>query len=216
LAPVILQIMAINRKQRPPVELGIYDETVAAGDHLALFYETDAEFAQAFGFIETGLRRDDHCILFGIPEDTSRMIRELQNRGHDVEALLRVGRLSVLRPEETCDATVAAVSRHFEQVLAGGAKFIRFLGNAAVGRDGWPSEEEFYKLEATVSAATLDLPCVAICMFDLRTQSARTIVHAAMEGHPVTIHRNCIRENPFYVPRSARSGGPSTHSGGRP
>ena len=138
-----MHVVTTDRRQRQPVPLGIYNETVAAGDHLALFYETDEEFAQAFGFVEMGLRDGDHCILFGIPE------------------------------------------------------------NAAVGRKGWPAEEEFYKLEATVSAATLDLPRVAICMFDLRTQSAKTIVHAAIEGHPVTIHRNCIRENPFYVPRAA-------------
>jgi len=42
-------------------------------------------------------------------------------------------------------------------------------------------------------------------MFDLRTQSAHTIMKAAFEGHPVTIHRNCIRENPLYVPRGAQS-----------
>ena len=195
--------MDTNRKHRPPVSLGIYDETVATGDHLALFYETDAEFAGALGFVEMGLSRGDHCILFGIPDDTDRMLGVLQRRGRGVEALLGAGQLSILRPELTCDDTVAAVSRHFQQVLDRGATFIRFIGNAAVGREGWPSEDEFYKLEATVSAATLDLPCVAICMFDLRTQSARTIVHAAMEGHPVTIHRNCIRENPFYVPRAA-------------
>ena len=195
--------MQTNRKQRPTVSLGIYNETVATGDHLALFYETDAEFAGAFGFVDTGLSGGDHCILFGIPDDTGRMLRVLEARGHDVEALLAAGRLSILRPETTCDDTVAAVSRHFQEVLGSGATFIRFIGNAAVGREGWPAEDEFYKLEATVSAATLDLPCVAICMFDLRTQSAKTIVHAAIEGHPVTIHRNCIRENPFYVPRAA-------------
>ena len=195
--------MALYRKQRQPVPLGIHDETVATGDHLALFYETEVEFAEAFGFVETGLTAGDHCILFGIPDDTSRMIRVLEERGYDVAALLRDGRLSILRPALTCEDTVAAVSGHFDQVLGQGARFIRFIGNAAVGREGWPPEEEFYKLEATVSAATLDLPCVAMCMFDLRTQSAKTIMHAAIEGHPVTIHRNCIRENPFYVPRSA-------------
>ena len=195
--------METNRKLRQPVSLGIYDETVATGDHLAFFYETEDEFARAFGFVETGLSAGDHCILFGIPDDTARMLRVLKERGSDVEALLSAGRLSILPPERTCDDTVAAVSRQFQQVLGSGATFIRFIGNAAVGREGWPSEEEFYKLEATVSAATLDLPCVAICMFDLRTQSAKTIVHAAMEGHPVTIHRNCVRENPLYVPRAA-------------
>ena len=193
-----------SRKSRPPVPLGIHEESAVAGDHLALFYDTEQEFTNALGFIETGLNGTDHCILFGIPSDTDRMLRVLSERMWGVEQLMRKGTLSVLRPEPTCEATVASVSRHFEQVLENGATFIRFLGNAAVGREGWPTEDEFYKLEATVSAATLDLPCIAICMFDLRTQSAQTIMKAAFEGHPVTIHRNCIRENPLYVPRSAR------------
>ena len=194
-----------SRKSRPHVQLGIKGESVSAGDHLALLYDTEEEFDNALGFIETGLNGTDHCIAFGIPADTDRMLRVLSDRKWDVERLQREDRLSILRPEATCDATVASVSRHFEQVLENGATFIRFLGNAAVGQDGWPSDEEFYKLEATVSAATLDLPCVAICMFDLRTQSARTIMKAAFEGHPVTIHRNCIRENPLYVPRADRA-----------
>jgi hypothetical protein len=194
--------MTTNRKSRPSIDLGIGGETVFAGDHLAYFYETDAEFENAFGFVESGLRGRDHCILFGIPADIERMLTMLRRRHWDTEQLIAAGRLSTLHPELTCAGTVDSVSRHFGQVFAAGAPFIRFLGNAAVGHEGWPSEEEFYKLEATVSVATLDMACVAICMFDLRTQPARTIVKAAFEGHPVTFHRNCIRENPYYVPRS--------------
>jgi hypothetical protein len=196
--------MQISGTSRPSVPLGLRGESAAAGDHLALFYDTDEEFAHALGFIETGLRATDHGILFGIHSDTERMLRVLGARGWDVGRLRREGRLSVLQPEATCDATVAAVGRRFDEIVANGASFIRFLGNAAVGCEGWPAEEEFYKLEAAVSAASLQLPCVAICMFDLRTQSAQTILKAAFEGHPMTIHRNCIRENPLYVPRSAR------------
>ena len=193
--------MDLNRKFREPVPLGIHDETAYTGDHLAYFYESDEEFDQALGFVETGLRRHDHCIIFGIAEDTDRMLAILGRRGWDTPALIERGALSILRPLPTCDATVAAVGHHFERVLAAGARFVRFIGNAAVGRDGWPTEEEFYKLEATVSVAVLGLPCVAICMFDLRAQPAQTIMKAAFEGHPITFHRNCIRENPFYVPK---------------
>jgi hypothetical protein len=196
--------MDTHRKFRRAISLGIKGESVVEGDHLALFYETDEEFANALGFIETGLKGSDHGILFGVPSDVERMLHVLRDRGWNIEGLLREERLSVLQPHPTCEATVAAVSRHFEQLLGRGTTFIRFLGNAAVGCEGWPSEEEFYKLEATVSAATLGLPCVAICMFDLRTQSAATILKAAFEGHPVTIHRNCIRENPLYIPKAAR------------
>jgi len=201
--PQYAEEMHTHRNSRSSVPLGIKGETVVVGDHLALFYDTDEEFRNTLGFIEEGLHGTDHCILFGIASDTDRMLGVITERNWDVERLMANGRLSVLRPEATSDATVTSVSRHFEHVFGQGATFIRFLGNAAVGREGWPTEEEFYKLEATVSAATLEQPCVAICMFDLRTESAQTILKAAFEGHPVTIYRNCIRENPLYVPRAA-------------
>ena len=192
----------LSRRTRDEVSLGIANDTVFAGDHIAYFYESEEEFERAFGFLDIGLRGDDHCVIFGIPEDTRLALEAMRRRGWDTEQLAASGRLSVLRPAATCEETVDRVSRHFEMVLANGAPFIRFIGNAAVGREGWPAEEEFYKLEATVSVATLNLPCVAICMFDLRSQSAKTIMNAAFEGHPVTLHRNCVRENPFYVPRA--------------
>jgi hypothetical protein len=190
------------RKTREAVVLGIDDDTVFSGDHIAYFYESDQEFQRAFGFLDVGLRGSDHCVIFGIPEDIERALGAVRARGWDTDALMSSGRLSTMQPATTCDETVDRVSRHFETVFASGAPFIRFIGNAAVGREGWPAEEEFYKLEATVSEATLSLPCVAICMFDLRAQPARTIMKAAFEGHPVTLHRNCVRENPYYIPRA--------------
>jgi hypothetical protein len=190
------------RKTREVVMLGIDDDTVFSGDHIAYFYESDDEFQRAFGFVDKGLRGNDHCVIFGIPDDIERALRAVRALGWGTDALIESGRLSTLQPAATCDETVARVSRHFQEVFDRGAPFIRFIGNAAVGREGWPAEEEFYKLEATVSESTLGLPCVAICMFDLRAQSARTIMKAAFEGHPVTLHRNCLRENPYYVPRA--------------
>src|SRR5215210_2167955 len=136
--------MDTNRKFRPSVSLGIREETVFTGDHLAYFYETEEEFALAFGFIETGFRGTDHCVLFGIPVDIDDMLKVLRERGWDTPELIAKGRLSILRPELTCEATVTAVSLHFQGVLGAGATFIRFLGKAAVGREGWPSAEEFY------------------------------------------------------------------------
>jgi hypothetical protein len=190
------------RRSRDQIKLGIADDVVFSGDHIAYFYETEDEYRRAFGFLDLGLRGEDHGVIFGIPEDIDRALRAVKGFGWDTKDLLSRGRLSILSPAATCDETVDRVSRHFQGVLGNGARFIRFIGNAAVGREGWPAEEEFYKLEATVSEATLSLPCVAICMFDLRVQPARTIMKAAFEGHPVTLHRNCVRENPYYTPRA--------------
>ena len=194
--------MDLSRKSRSPIELGIAEETVVAGDHIAYFYESDAEFERALGFIELGLKNEDHCIIFGIAEDTDRALDVLKRRGWNIDDLMRASRISILRPEASAEGTIEKVSAHFQQVYDSGAPFIRFLGNAAVGREGWLPEDEFYHLEATVSAATLTMQCVAICMFDLRVHAAQTIMKAAFEGHPITLHRNCIRENPYYMPRS--------------
>ena len=194
--------MDLTRKSRPSVELGIENETVFAGDHIAYFYASESEFERTFGFLEHGFRKGDHCVYFGISEDIDRALAVLKKRGWDVNELLNINRLSILQPASTCDETLERVSAHFDRIFNSGAPFIRFLGNAAVGHDGWPSEEEFYKLEAAVSEASLTMPCVAICMFDLHAQPATTIMNAAFEGHPVTFHRNCIRENPYYIPRS--------------
>lgn len=194
--------MEIKREARQEVSLGFENEIAYAGDHIAYFYESEPEFERAFGFVEMGLRREEHCVLFGIDDDIERSLAVLERRGWRTADLMEAGRLSTLNPAATCDETVECVSSHFQRIFDSGTPFIRFIGNAAVGREGWPPEEEFYRLEATVSAATLDMPCVAICMFDLRAQAAQTIMKAAFEGHPVTFHRNCIRENPYYVPRA--------------
>ena len=194
--------MDLTRKSRSAVELGIAQQRVFVGDHIAYFYASDSEFERAFGFLELGWQHDEHGVFFGIVEDIDRARALLNRRGWDVDELLSGGKLSILSPAPTCESTLEKVSAHFDRILKGGAKLIRFLGNAAVGREGWPPEEEFYKLEAAVSEASLSIPCVAICMFDLRAQPAQSILSAAFEGHPVTFHRSCIRENPYYIPRS--------------
>src|SRR5688500_2880167 len=75
LAHPLLPHMDINRKFRSSVPLGIHDETVFTGDHLAYFYETEQEFALALGFLEIGFRGNDHGVIFGISEDTEHMLR---------------------------------------------------------------------------------------------------------------------------------------------
>ena len=96
----MLQEMHSSRKSRPLVPLGIKGENAVAGDHLALFYDTEEEFTNALGFIETGLNGTDHCIVFGISSDTERMLRVLSDRHWNVARLMREGRLSIFDPKQ--------------------------------------------------------------------------------------------------------------------
>ena len=73
----------LPRKDRDAVALGIADDTVFSGDHIAYFYETDQEFERAFGFLDVGLQGRDHCVVFGIPEDLERALNALRGRGWD-------------------------------------------------------------------------------------------------------------------------------------
>src|SRR5687767_2123497 len=105
----------LDRKARKEVVLGISDDAVFAGDHIAFFYETDQEFQRAFRFLDVGLRGNDHALVFGIPEDVERMLDAVRAHGWNTDELMASGRLSVLEPADTCEATVERVSRHFEK-----------------------------------------------------------------------------------------------------
>jgi hypothetical protein len=122
----------LPRKARGEVVLGVAGDTVFVGDHIAYFYETDAEFQRAFGFLDVGLQGADHCVIFGVPDDIDRALDAVRGLGWDTDALISSGRLSIMHPAATSEETADRVSQHFAKLLAAGAPLIRFIGNAAV------------------------------------------------------------------------------------
>lgn len=181
------------------IELGIRDEKLSPGDHVAYFWQSEDEFAEGVRFIETGLRGEDHCVIFGFEEANEKVCEVLRGRGFDADALRAAGRLTILGGESDADAMLANIGATFAAALDRGAKLIRLLGNIGWGRDNWPTEKDILMFEAKVTGAAKMFPSVIVCMYDVNNLSGNVIVHGAYETHPLTFCRNFLRENPYHV-----------------
>jgi hypothetical protein len=185
-----------------PLRLGIgaKDAFIHQCDHIAYFWETDKEFAEAVGFLVEGLKNRDHCVVFGYEEANQRVLELLEKSGFNVERLLAEKGMSVLSAASNGDATLQSIGNAFQAALNRGAKLIRLLGNIGWNRPKWPGEEDIMAFEAKVTGAARAFPCVVICMYDVRTLPGHIIVRGGLETHPVTIRGNVVRVNPWHIP----------------
>ena len=181
------------------IELGIRGEKVSTGDHIAYFWETEAEFAEGVRFLETGLRGEDHCVIFGYEEANAKVCSVLNARGVDVDAFVAAGRLSLLGGESDGRLMLENIGATFTDALKRGAKLIRLLGNIGWGRANWPHEKDILEFEAKVTGAAKAFPSVIVCMYDVESLPGSVVVHGAYETHPLTFCRNVLRENTHYV-----------------
>jgi len=188
------------RPQPSAANFGIEDERVPLHAHVAYFWDTEKDFADAVGFLEVGLRGADHCVIFGHDEANQAVCRILRERGFDVEALRAMGRLTELGGNSSGDMILHSIADTFEQALAGGAPLIRLLGNIGWGKHQWPGEQDLFAFEAKVTDAAKQFPCVVVCMYDVPALSGMIVRHGAFETHPFAVHGHSICENPYYVP----------------
>ncbi|MEO5936263.1 MAG: MEDS domain-containing protein [Terriglobales bacterium] len=184
-----------------PVRLGLgaKDAFVHQCDHVAYFWETEQEFAEAVGFLIEGLKNREHCVIFGYTAANQKILTLLDQRGFNVEQLQAEKRISVLSAAKDGDTTLQNIGATFQAALDGGAKLIRLLGNIGWNRPHWPGEDDIMAFEAKVTKAAAAFPCVVICMYDVRALPGHIIVRGGLETHPVTIRGNVVRVNPFHI-----------------
>jgi hypothetical protein len=73
------------------VQLGLRDERINLGDHIAYFWETENQFEEAVGFLLVGIRNGDHVVVFGHDDANNKVVDLLRKRGIDTEHLLTAG-----------------------------------------------------------------------------------------------------------------------------
>ncbi|MEO8724520.1 MAG: MEDS domain-containing protein [Acidobacteriaceae bacterium] len=179
--------------------MGLQEDYLNLSDHVAYFWESDREFKKAVGFLEVGLRANDHCVIFGYQDANDRVLQVLRELGFEPRQLMESGRLSVLMASATCDETLADIGATFQKAIADGAPLIRLLGNIGWNRPKWPEEEDLLAFESRVTDAARQFPCVVICMYDIRALAGQVVIRGGLECHPVTIRGNVTRINPHYV-----------------
>src|SRR5207249_1425434 len=59
---------------RRTVALGIHDWRVPVHSHISYLWTSPKEFADTAGFLETGLRGEDHCLLVGSENTSGRIL----------------------------------------------------------------------------------------------------------------------------------------------
>ncbi|MGH7482090.1 MAG: MEDS domain-containing protein [Longimicrobiales bacterium] len=186
-------------RREKTIDLGLRGMRGAEGDHIAYFWETPEEFAEAVGFLEAGMRGQDHLVIFGHDEANERICDVIEASGSSCETLVAAGRLSVLGPESTGELMLSRIGATFQKALDSGSSMIRLLGNIGWGRQNWPDERDILRFEAKVTAAAASFPCIVVCMYDVNSLSGSVVLNGAFGTHPLTIHQNLIRENPLCM-----------------
>jgi hypothetical protein len=178
------------------VELGIYDARVPYGAHIAFFWRNENEFKDSVGFLEAGLKGKDYCIIVQNQHIIYPLIRNLLERECDVARLLAEGRLTILQPDNDAYRMATSISEAIQFGLANGARCVRLLGSPGWGDPGWPAEEDLIKLEETFTSSIAELPCVCVCLYDLRIVSDRIVKIAGAGAHEWEIRAGVVRKNP--------------------
>jgi hypothetical protein len=181
------------------IDLGLRDEKVKLGDHIAYFWENDRQFEEAIGFLLVGIRKGDHAVVFGHDEANKKVVDLLRMRGLDTDHLQSSERLTVVTGGPSGDRMLGHIGETFQAAVESGSGCIRLLGNIGWSKPGWPDDLDILAFESKVTGAAKQFPCVVMCMYDVASLSGSIMVHGAYETHPLTFFGNVLRENPFYV-----------------
>jgi hypothetical protein len=187
------------KRRSGDVQLGLRDERINLGDHIAYFWETENQFEEAVGFLLVGIRNGDHVVVFGHDDANNKVVDLLRKRGIDTEHLLTAERLTVITGGPTGERMLGNIGATFERAVEHGSACIRLLGNIGWSKPGWPDDLDILEFEAKVTGAAKAFPCVVMCMYDVASLSGTVMVHGAYETHPLTFCGNVLRENPFYI-----------------
>jgi hypothetical protein len=181
------------------IDLGVRDEKVKLGDHIAYFWENDRQFEEAVGFLLVGIRKGDHAVVFGHDDANNKVVDLLRRSGLDTDHLQTSERLTVVTGGPSGDKMLGHIGETFQRAVEGGSGCIRLLGNIGWAKPGWPDDLDILAFESKVTGAAKQFPCVVMCMYDVASLSGSVMVHGAYETHPLTFCGNVLRENPFYV-----------------
>ncbi len=185
------------------IPVGITDDRVPIGSHLIYFWESDEDFERGVRFLYPGLGQGEHCIVFGHDEAIEKVLKVLGSKGFNTDELLRNVELTVLRRQASAQATLSDIGDVIQAATRAGATAVRFLGNLGMGRDPLPAgEDDVLELESKATALISTLPCVIVCMYDVRTLSGRLILNGGLRTHRLAVCSEGVRENPYYAPDS--------------
>jgi excisionase family DNA binding protein len=151
---------------------------VALGSHLANYFSSESgRLRLGLPFLRDGIRSDQPCVLFALPDAREQYVRTLQREGIDVEAAEREGLLRMLAfGSVTPEEFVAHLETVFIDVMRQRPGPFRFLGEPVAALKSLPSLEAFLSMERQCTALAKRFPVVMLCAYDVREFDGRTVV----------------------------------------
>lgn len=178
------------------VPLGIFNERVRVGDHVAYFWQDQGEFEKSCNFLIEGFRADDRCFVLGNRAMNRSVCDVLERRGIEIGNLRGQRRLRLLQPATSANATAQKLRSAFRQEVDRGAALIRLLVNISLDEPCWPKDEGLLIFEAKVTAAVKSFPSLVAWIYDESAPSGSMQLHGALKTHPMMVAKNVLRVNP--------------------
>lgn len=199
------------REHQPPrvsapvreVPLGIAEGTVPVGSHMVYFWQDEIEFRKGVKFLEAGLTNNEHCVIQGHQEAIDHTLSILREDGWDPDRLAASKRLTLwVRGKHPAGETMRDLSLIVEAATRAGAPAVRMFGNLGGGKEAAlaGAEDDILELEARTTSLISRLPCVLVCMYDVRSISGRLVHKGGRQSHPLQLCADGLHHNPEYVP----------------
>jgi PAS domain S-box-containing protein len=183
----------------PTVDLGIGGWHVPLHSHLACLCENAEHLEEALGFLTTGLRGSDHCVVAGDAADNQRILRILERQGVDVASCLASGRLRLVGRGPSARAMLEEVKAGLAAALAAGARVLRLAGIVGWDRERQAPDAELFVYEALLSELADSWPCVILCLHEVQSLSDLTVRHGVLETHPDVLGPRGVAASPYFV-----------------
>src|ERR1700688_2714266 len=183
----------------PTVDLGIGGWHVPLHSHLACLCDNAEHLEQALGFLTTGLRGSDHCVVAGEAADNQRILCILERQGVDVASCRASGRLGVVGRGPSPLAMLEEVKAGLAAARAAGARVLRLAGIVGWDRERQAPDAELFVFEAMLSELADSWPCVILCLHEVPSLSDLTVRHAVLETHPDVLGPRGVVASPYFV-----------------
>lgn len=160
--------------------------------HDGLYFSTDDELVRAVvPFLRAGLGNADEAVLLACSVHNFTLLTEAVGDDPDVRFLPHS--YVYQRPA----VTIAGFQRIVEQLLAGGARRVRFLGEVEFGRS--PAQwREWNRFEAAVNRTLAPYPLWAVCLYNTQRLPAE-VLDAGRRTHPYLRTADVRAPNPRYL-----------------
>ena len=183
----------------PTVDLGIGGWHVPLHSHLACLCENTEHLEHALGFLTTGLRGSDHCVVAGEAADNQRILGIFDRQGVDVAGCQASGRLRVVGRGPSAQAMLEEVKAGLAAALAAGARVLRLAGIVGWDRERQAPDAELLVFEAMLSELADSWPCVILCLHEVQSLSDLTVRHGVLETHPDVLGPRGVAASPYFV-----------------